>query len=592
MDIFSVIMLCGGLAFFLYGMHVLSAGLEKLAGGKMQSILQKITGSKVKGLAVGTVVTAVIQSSSAVTVMLVGLVNAGLMTFSQSIGVVMGSNIGTTMTAWILSLTGIESGNVFIQLLKPANFSPIIALIGAMMLLMSKKEKRQNIGTICVGFAVLMYGMTMMSDAVEPLADMPAFTSILTAFSNPILGVLVGTVFTAIIQSSSASVGVLQALSLTGAVTYATAIPLIMGQNIGTCISALMALPGTKKDAKRVAVCHVLIKVVGMIVWLVLWSLANLFIDFAFVDTAASPVGIAIIHTIFNVLNTAVLLPVTGLLEKMTCWLVRGEDNDAKSKKTIVSVGLDERLFQMPALAASKSYDATKEMAHLACNTVSAALGLFDDYDTAVAEDISKQEKKLDAYEDHIGTYLVELSRCDLSEADARTATMLLHAISDFERIGDHATNMVHTAAEMANKGISFSREAKLELRVLADAVKEILGNTAEAFAQNDVNLAADIEPLEQVIDDLIDTIRARHIARLQNGNCTIELGFILTDFLTDCERISDHCSNVGVALLETAHGTFDTHARLGKIKSRPSEDFRQSYERYARTYALRSTIE
>lgn len=584
MDIFNIIMMCGGLAFFLYGMSVLSGGLEKLAGGKMQSILQKITGSKVKGLAVGTVVTAVIQSSSATTVMLVGLVNAGLMTLSQSIGVVMGSNIGTTMTAWILSLTGIESGNVFIQLLKPANFSPIIALIGAMVLLMSKNEKHKNVATIGMGFAVLMYGMTMMSDAVEPLADMPQFTNLLIAFSNPILGVLVGTVFTAIIQSSSASVGVLQALSMTGAVTYSTAVPLILGQNIGTCISALMALPGTNKNAKRVAIVHVLIKVIGMVVWLVLWSLANIFFDFAFMDATASPVGIAVIHTIFNILNTFTLLPFTNLLEKMSKWIIRGED---AAKEEIAGAALDERLLQMPALAVSRAYDATKHMAHIANQTVNAALALFDNYDLPAADEIARKEKTLDKYEDEVGTYLVSVSRCDLSEADARVTAMLLHTISDFERIGDHATNMVHTAAEMANKGITYSAEAKTELRVLTDAVQAILANTATAFAQNDLTAAADIEPLEQVIDDLINTIRTRHITRLQSGNCTIELGFILTDFLTDCERISDHCSNIGVALLETAHGTFDTHARLGKIKSRPNEDFRQSYERYSRTYAL-----
>ncbi len=582
MTIFDFIAFCGGLAFFLYGMHVLSAGLEKTAGGKMQSILQKITDNRVKGLAVGTVVTAVIQSSSATTVMLVGLVNAGLIAFPQTISVVMGSNIGTTVTSWLLSLAGISSKNVFIQLLKPANFSPIIALVGAFLLMFSKKEKKQNVGTICLGFAVLMYGMEVMSGAMDPLAESETFRNILVAFANPFLGVLIGTLFTAVIQSSSASVGILQALSLTGAVTYGNAIPIIMGQNIGTCISAIMALPGTNKSAKKVAISHLLIKCVGMVLWLIAWLLVSALVKPAFAALPTNPASIAIMHTIYNLVNTIILFPCIGLIEKACNKLVRGEE-----ESDIPEVALDERLFTMPALAADKSYDTTAEMAQGAGETVRMAFSLFENYDEEIATAVSRLEKTLDKYEDKLSTYLVGLSRCDLSEADARTAAMLLHTISDFERIGDHATNLMHTATEMQTKGISFSKEAKEELRVLIAAVEEILHNTVKAFAEKDLEAAVEIEPLEQVIDTLIDTVRGRHIVRLQSGNCTIELGFILTDFLTDCERISDHCSNVGVALLETAHGTFDTHARLKAIKAQSNEDFRQSYAGYLSKFSL-----
>ncbi len=582
MTIFDLIAFCGGLAFFLYGMHVLSAGLEKTAGGKMQSILQKITDNRVKGLAVGTVVTAVIQSSSATTVMLVGLVNAGLIAFPQTISVVMGSNIGTTVTAWLLSLAGISSKNVFIQLLKPANFSPIIALIGAFLLMFSKKEKKKNIGTICLGFAVLMYGMEVMSGAMDPLAESEAFRNILVAFQNPFLGVLIGTIFTAIIQSSSASVGILQALSLTGAVTFGNAIPIIMGQNIGTCISAIMALPGTNKSAKKVAISHLLIKCIGMLLWMTGWVFVYYFMRPAFVDNATDPASIAIMHTIYNVVNTIILFPCIGLIEKLCDKIVRGEDENA-----LPEVALDDRLLTMPALAAEKSYDTTAEMAEGAGETVRMAFSLFEHYDEEIAAAVSRLEKTLDLYEDKLSTYLVSLSRCDLNESEARTTAMLLHTISDFERIGDHATNLMHTATEIHNKNISFSKEAKEELRVLVAAVEEILSNTVKAFADKDLDAAVEIEPLEQVIDTLIDTIRGRHIMRLQSGNCTIELGFILTDFLTDCERISDHCSNVGVALLETAHGTFDTHARLKAIKAKGNEDFRQSYATYLGKFSL-----
>ncbi len=582
----NLLLLCGGLAFFLYGMHVLSDGLEKLAGSKMQSILEKITNNRFKGLLVGTVVTAVIQSSSATTVMLVGLVNSGLMTLTQSIGVIMGSNIGTTVTAWLMALNGIDSSG-WEQFLKPERFCMMIALIGAFMLLFSKKEKRRNIGIICVGFSVLMYGMSMMSSAMKPMSEEAWFKEALTVFENPLLGVLIGTVFTALIQSSSASVGVLQALTLTSSgLSFHAAVPIILGQNIGTCISALMAVPGTSKNAKRVAITHVLIKIIGVVLWLVLWLLAGFIFDLSFLENAITPVGVAIVHTVFNILNTFTLMPFISLLEKMSKWVVRGED-----ESVLPAGALDERLFTVPAIAAGKAYDFTVEMAGVAKQTVADALSLFDEYNPVQAEEVNRQEKKLDLYEDKLGSYLVSLSRCDMGEAEARTSAMLLHTISDFERIGDHAYNLTQTAAEMVDKKIAFSSDAKQELQTLTAALTEILDMTVRALRDKDQALAYRIEPLEQVIDSLIDTIRNRHIARLQSGNCTIELGFILTDLLNDYERISDHCSNIGVAILETAHGTFDTHARLGSIKRNPNEDFRQDYAEFSRRFSLGGDI-
>ena len=587
----DLLKLCGGLGFFLYGMHVLSDGLEKLAGGKMQSVLEKITNNRFKGLLVGTVVTAVIQSSSATTVMLVGLVNSGLMTLTQSIGVIFGANIGTTITAWLMSLNSIDgnaaAGTEWMKFLKPENFCMVIALICAFTLMMTKKEKNRNIGIIGLGFSVLMYGMKMMSDGMSNFSEQPWFSEAMTVFNNPLMGVLIGTVFTALVQSSSASVGVLQAITLApgSTLTYGGAIPIVLGQNIGTCISALMACPGTSKNAKRVAVTHTLIKIIGVALWLALWMLAGWLFDLSpITDAKIDPVGIAVCHTVFNILNTAALIPFVNWLEKLANLVVRGDDKDAMPE-----VFLDERLFTVPAVAAAKAYDITGEMALTTKDTVAMAFGLFDRYDEVIASEVTRKEKTLDMYEDKLGSYLVSLSRCDLNENDARTSAMLLHTISDFERIGDHANNLVHTAAEMREKKLAFSEDAAAELRVLTDAVQTILAESITAFTKNDMELASEIEPLEQVIDDLIDTIRARHITRLQSGNCTIELGFILTDFLTDCERISDHCSNVGVAILETAHGTFDTHERLRAIKSRSNENFRQSFEKYQRQFVLQA---
>ena len=581
MDIYSIISMVGGLALFLYGMHVLSAGLEKVAGGKMESVLKKMTSNRLKGLMLGAVVTAAIQSSSAVTVMLVGLVNSGIMQLPQAISVTMGSNIGTTITAWILSLTGIDSGNIFINMLKPANFSPIVALIGIIFVMAGKKQKQKDIGTICLGFAVLMFGMNSMSGAVEALADEPAFVNILTFFSNPLMGVLVGLVFTAIIQSSSASVGVLQALSVTGAITYGAAIPIIMGQNIGTCVSSVLASLGTSKNARRVAAVHVLFNSIGTVICLAAWLIADSIFKFAFTDTAVEPFDIAILHSIFNVVTTVLLFPFAKLLEK----LVKKIIPDAKEKEA--EVLLDDRIMTVPGVAVAKAADVTCEMASVAKKAVKGAIHLFDRYDSKAYEEISDLESMLDRYEDELGTYLVKLSRKEVSDADSNNISKLLHTISDFERIGDHANNLLDTAKEMHDKKISFSKEAKEEIDNLSDAVSEILSITVKSFKNNDIALAAKVEPLEEVIDKITQDIRGRHIARLKKGECTIELGFVLTDVLTNFERISDHCSNIAVAVIETQRGMFDSHEYLHAVKAENDGKFAEYYDRYLKQYTV-----
>lgn len=581
MDIFSFISMVGGLALFLYGMHVLSAGLEKMAGGKMESVLKKVTSKRFMGLVLGAGVTAVIQSSSAVTVMLIGLVNSGIMQLSQAISVTMGSNIGTTITAWILSLTGIDSSNFFIKMLKPANFSPIVAFIGIILIMVGRKQKQKDIGTICVGFAVLMYGMTTMSDSVDALAEMPEFTGMLTFFKNPIMGVIVGIVFTAIIQSSSASVGVLQALSMTGAITYGSAIPIIMGQNIGTCVSALIASFGASKNAKRVAMVHVLFNSIGSVVCLTVWLTANAIFNFVFTDTAVEPFTIAILHSVFNVITTIMLFPFASLLEKLVKIIIR----DAKEKEAVVL--LDERLMTVPSFAVAKAEDVTSEMASLAKKSVKFASALLERYDEKSARIVAEMESTIDRYEDELGTYLVKLSKKEIGENDAKKISKLLHTISDFERIGDHADNILMTAQEMHEKKIAFSADAKEEIDNLTDAISEILSITVKAFKNDDVELAEIVEPLEEVIDEIIDHVKSRHIERLTKGNCTIELGFILTDVITNFERISDHCSNIAVAVIEAQREMFDAHEYLSNVKKDPNGKYYEYFEKYKKQYSV-----
>lgn len=586
MDFFDIISLLGGLALFLYGMNILSNGLDKLAGGKMEQILKTMTSSKLKGLLLGMGVTAAIQSSSALTVMLVGLVNSGIMQLSQAISVTMGSNIGTTITAWILSLAGIDSDVFILKILKPSTFSPIVAFIGIALMMIAKAPKKKDIGSICLGFAVLMFGMEMMSDSVSPLAEMPGFRNILTAFSNPILGVLAGAIFTAAIQSSSASVGVLQAISITGSLTYGAAIPIIMGQNIGTCISALMASIGANKNARRVAVVHVLFNCIGTVVFLLLWTIINGLFKFDFVSTAISPFYIAIIHTIFNVLTTALLLPFASVLESLAYKILK----DDKKKDTSFEL-LDERLMTVPAFAVANASAAAVKMASFAKKAVNSSMVLLEKYDEKSAEEIKELEDILDKYEDKMGSYLVVLSKKDMNSEESNKVSMLLHTIGDFERIGDYALSIADTAKEMFEKNAVFSPQANKEIKTLLSALNEIIDITAYAFENDDNDSASLVEPLEQVVDALVNEIRSRHIIRLRSGNCTIELGFILSDLLTSIRRVSDHCSNIAVAIIESKQGSFDTHKYLGALKSQTVGSFVDSFKEFREKYSLEDKL-
>ncbi len=580
MDIFSVFTLLGGLAFFLYGMNVMSNGLEKLAGSRLETALKRMTSSVWSSLALGAGITVAIQSSSALTVMLVGLVNSGIMEIGQTVGVIMGSNIGTTLTAWILSLSGIDSGNVFINLLKPENFSPLIALAGILLMMLSKKDFRKSIGTICLGFAVLMYGMELMKDAMAPLADSPEFASILTAFNNPILGVLVGALFTGIIQSSAASVGILQALSLTGGISYGMAIPIIMGQNIGTCVTAVISSIGVSKNAKKVSVVHLAFNIIGTALCLVLFYGADAIFDFAFTNINVEPWSIAMIHTIFNVFVTIVLLPFSKLLVKLANTLIRGDEKVRQERF------LDERLLSTPSIAVSECNNLTAKMAELAKSTLLSSMDMIGGYVGKSAADIRANEDYLDRYEDELGTYLVKLSGKELSDADSRRVSKLLHTIGDFERLGDHALNLLDGAREMHDKHITFSEDAQRELGVLTGAIRDIMDRTVTAFVNDDIALAQQVEPLEQIIDLLSADIKARHIERLRAGECTIELGFILSDMLNNYERISDHCSNVAVTIIELGHNSFQTHEYLNAVKT-DNEEFRELFREYQKQYQL-----
>lgn len=583
MDIFSVITLLGGLAFFLYGMNVMSGGLEKMAKGKLERTLKKVTSNRFLAMGFGAAITIAIQSSSALTVMLVGLVNSGILEFGQTICILMGSNIGTTLTAWILSLAGIDSDVFWLKIIKPENFSPGFALVGIIMMMVGKKQKTKNTGNILIGFSVLMYGMTLMSDSMAPLADMPEFTHILTAFSNPVLAVLVGAVFTGIIQSSAASVGILQALSMTGGVTYGMALPIIMGQNIGTCVTALISSIGVSKNAKKVAAVHLSFNIIGTLICLIPFCILDAVFDFSFTRMAINPFMIAVCHSIFNVVTTAVLMPFTKQLEKLANFIVR--DKKGKGSKGTL---LDERLIStVPSFAVANAFDVDCEMCELSRKAFSDAMGLLDNYNEKTADAVTEMEGKLDIYEDQLGTYMVKLSKRGASDSDSKRIAKILHTINDFERIGDHAENLVGVAREMHDKGIVFSHEAKAEIEKLSAALHEILDMTSKAFKTSDVQLASSVEPLEQVIDKLISEIKNRHVERLQKGNCTIELGFVLTDLLTNYERVSDHCSNVAVAVLESKHGTFETHEYLNNIRSDGTGSFGRLYEEYSERYSI-----
>ena len=582
MDIFSFINLFGGLALFLFGMNTMSDGLEKLAGGKLESILKRMTSNPLKSLLLGAGITAVIQSSSAVTVMLVGLVNSGIMELSGSVGIIMGSNVGTTITAWMLSLVGIESDNIFIKLLKPSSFSPILALIGVVMTMMAKSNKKKDVGYILIGFAVLMYGMEFMSDAVEPLKDMPEFTSILTAFTNPFLGILTGMVLTAIIQSSSASVGILQALSLTGSITYGMALPIIMGQNIGTCVTSLISSIGVSKNAKKVAVVHISFNLIGTIIFTAIYCVAHYMIELPILAQAITPVNIAIIHSIFNISTTIILLPFSKVLVTIANTVIK--ETEEEPEKQIAF--LDERLLKTPSIALQELTNLAYQMADVTKISICEAMELLFDYDEEKGKHVKDLETEVDIYEDKLGSYLIRMSAHELSDEDSAQVSKLLHAIGDLERISDHAVNIMEAGKEMKEKGLQISDQGIKEIKIASQAIYEILGISIDAFKNNDLELAYKVEPLEECVDDLIDGIKMSHINRLKDGHCTIEHGFVLSDILTNYERVSDHCSNLGVAIIELSKGLFDAHAYAdSKVKDDP--EFKRLYEEYTAKYAL-----
>ena len=586
MDIFGLLDMLCGLALFLYGMHVMGQGLSRASGGKLESILEKLTSNRIKAVLLGAAVTAVIQSSSATTVMVVGFVNSGIMRLSQAAGVIMGANIGTTITSWILSLTGIESGNFLVQMCKPSSFTPILATIGVIFIMFTKNEKKHDMGTILVGFTVLMCGMDMMSGAVKPLANVPEFTGILTMFTNPILGMLAGLVLTAIIQSSSASVGILQALCITGAVKYSAALPIIMGQNIGTCITALLSSIGASKNAKRAALIHLYFNVIGTTLFMVVFYAINAVFPFAFLDTAANAAGIAVIHTTFNVVATIVMLPMANLLEKLAVLTVR---DDAKAERIDDFQLLDERFLKTPAFAVEQCRVVASRMAQLTREAIFAAVDMIDGgkYTEEDAERIMALETKIDHYEDNLGTYMVKLSRAKLSREDGHTVSTLLHSIGDFERISDHAVNLLDSAHEMWDKKLKFSDQAAAEMHVFADAVRDIVNRAIDSFLNSDIDLAKTVEPLEACIDDINTNVKFRHIERLTSGKCTIQMGFVLQDISTNFERVSDHCSNVAIYQIQVPNDEYDAHEYLLNMQRQNHDEFDREEMAYERKYRL-----
>ena len=578
MDIFDVLTLIGGLSLFLFGMNIMGQSLERRAGGKLRSLLGKLTTNKAVGLLTGLGITAVIQSSSATTVMVVGFVNSGLMTLTQAINVIMGANVGTTVTAWILSLAGIDSGNLFVKLLKPSSFTPVLALAGIIFYMFCKNDKKKDTGMILLGFATLMFGMETMSGAVSGLRDVPAFQSLFVMFQNPILGVLAGTILTAIIQSSSASVGILQALASTGQVSYGAAIPIIMGQNIGTCVTAIISSVGANKNAKRAAMVHLSFNIIGTAVWLTMFCLVKAILTPVILSESASLLGIAVAHSIFNVLCTILMLPLSGFLEKLVTRLV------PDTQKPETQTELDERLLTTPPIALKRCREVAADMAETAVSALRESLTSLRGYSPELAASIREKEELTDHYEDLLGTYLVKLSAKQISEADSAEAAKLLKMIGDFERISDHAVNLLESAEELEHKELAFTASAVSELETLSSAVNEILDLSLTAFLADDLKSASMVEPLEQVIDVLKEQMRTRHILRLQQGLCSIDAGFIWADLLTNLERTSDHCSNIAGCVIDMAQGNMNIHEILREAKN-SSEDFRQKYKAFAGKY-------
>jgi len=582
MDIFSVLSLIGGLALFLYGMDLMGDSLKKLAGGKLESILARLTSTRWKGFLLGFIVTAIIQSSSATTVMLVGFVNSGIMKLGQTISIIMGANIGTTVTSWLLSTADIQGTAMLIKLFKPESFTPILAAVGLLMTMTSKEDKKKNTGLILIGFAVLMFGMEAMGDAVEGLKDNEAFTRVLTMFSNPVMGILVGTMFTAIIQSSSASVGVLQALSLSCIVPYSTAIPVILGQNIGTTITPILSSISGNTESKRVAITCLYIKMVGVIVVAGVFYFLNQLIGFEFMNQRASAFNIAVIHTLFNVFSTIILIPFCSLFEKLALKTIKGKEEE----KADAFATLDDRFLAMPSFAVEQCKELVFEMAKLSELAYKKAVKLIDVFDNEEYKLVNELESKIDKYEDKTSSYLVKIAANQMSSKDSKIVTELLHCIGDIERISDHALNLADVAKEIHDKNITFSSKANVDVKIMIAAVLEILEITVSSLINQDVVKAKCVEPLEQVIDRLNRKIKDGHILRLRDGDCTMELGFILSDFLTNCSRISDHCSNIAVSIIEISHDSFEAHEYLNQVKA-GEEEFVEMYQEYKEKYYI-----
>lgn len=584
MDFFSILTLVGGLAMFLYGMDVMGDGLKKLSGSRLEMILSKLTSNRLKGFLLGFLVTAVIQSSSATTVMLVGFVNSGIMALGQTMSTIMGANVGTTVTAWLLSLSGISGESFFVRLLKPTSFTPILAAIGILLHMVSKSDKKKYIGSILLGFAVLMFGMETMSGAVSGLKDSPKFASILLMFENPVMGILAGTFLTAIIQSSSASVGILQALAMTGTISFGTAFPIILGQNIGTTITPILSSINGNTDSRRVAFSCLYIKILGVLAVTIPFYAITAFVDFPYTNMIMSPVSIAITHTLFNIISTIVLIPFCKQIERLAVLTIKKKSDE---RETDIFDTLDERFLSVPGFAVEKCRELVCQMAELTRTSITDAVGLIEKYDETIANGVKKSESKVDMYEDKISTYLVHLAGCDLSDAESREVTKQLHVIGDVERISDHAVNLIRAAKEIDEKGMTFSENAQREIKTITSAVCEILTITTNALINSDIELAKHVEPLEQIIDKLRSKIKAGHIRRLKEGSCTVEQGFVLSDLLHDCERISDHCSNIAVCILEIANNSFETHEYLSHVKNDGENEFFERYAIYSEKYKI-----
>lgn len=586
MSIFNVLSMIGGLALFLYGMNVMGDALTKAAGSKLEKILEKLTSNKILGVFIGAGVTAIIQSSSATTVMVVGFVNSGLMKLSQAIGVIMGANIGTTVTSWLISLIGLDGEGLLVKLCKPTSFTPILALIGIILIMFSKKDKLHNIANILLGFSVLMFGMATMSDAVAPLAEVPEFTSLMTQFSNPILGVIVGAALTAIIQSSSASVSILQALTITGAVDYRLALPIIMGQNIGTCVTAMISSVGTSKNARRAALIHLYFNIIGSVAFLLCFYGINAFVHFEFLDQSANEVGIAIVHTVYNVFATCILLPFSKGLEKLSYFTIRDAEDETIEVASEFQA-LDVRFLETPAIAVARCKEVALRMAELSRKALFQSMELLQQYDEDKAIRVREMETLVDQYEDELGDYLMKLSSKNLSEKDSHTISMLLHCIGDFERISDHAVNVSESAKEMHTKEQKFSKKAEEEIAVFSGLVREIVDTSIKVFETEDLNLAREVEPMEEVADVLNDEIKKRHVKRLRKGKCTIELGFALADITTNFERVTDHCSNIAISLIQIPDDVSGSHEYVNHLEKGEDSQYHESLMKYTEKYML-----